>query len=120
MQQIEKQYEEFVTEFGKTLDKIDVSFALQTMYLQRKIPDSLPKVELQVCYRPGTDLEKKRVELDNYFACISTTYFRKQNGAPDCENTLGVECLTDLDTVYKISLDSDIISIHGKASLGSY
>jgi len=120
MQQIEKQYEEFVTEFGKKLDKVDVSFALQIMYLQRKIPNSLPKVELQVCYRPGTDLEKKRVELDNYFACISTTYFRKQNGSPDCENTLGVECLTDLDTVYKISQDSDIISIHGKASLGSY
>jgi len=120
MQQIEKQYEEFVTEFGKKLDKVDVSFALQTMYLQRKIPDSTPKVELQVCYRPGTDLEKKQVELDNYFSCLSTTYFRKQSGAPDCENTLGVECLTDLDTVYKISQDPDIISIHGKASLGSY
>ncbi len=56
MQQIEKQYEEFVTEFGKTLDKIDVSFALQTMYLQRKIPNSLHKVELQVCYKQGTDI----------------------------------------------------------------
>jgi len=120
MQQIEKQYDEFVTEFEKKLDKVDVSFALQTMYLQRKIPDSTPKVELQVCYRPGTDLQKKQVELDNYFACISTTYVRKQPGVTDCEHTLGIECLTDLDTVYKISQDPDIISIHGKASLGSY
>ena len=61
MQQIEKQYDEFVTEFGKKLGKVDVSFALQTMYLQTKIPDSSPKVELQVCYTPGTDLEKNNL-----------------------------------------------------------
>ena len=64
--------------------------------------------------------EKKQVELDNYFACISTAYVKKQLGMPDCEDTLRVECLTDLDTVYKISQDPDVISIHGTASLSSY
>jgi len=58
MQQIETHFDEFVTEFEKKLGKVDVSFALQTMYLQRKIPDSKPKVELRVCYLPGTNLEK--------------------------------------------------------------
>lgn len=120
MQQIEKQYNEFVTEFGKNLGKVDVSFALQMMYLQKKIPDSSPKIELEVCYTPGTNLEKKQVELDRFFACISTTYVKKQHGAPDCVTSLGVECLTNLDTVYKISQDPDIISIYGRASLGSY
>jgi len=52
MQQIEKQYNEFVTEFGKNLGKVDVSFALQLMYLQKKIPNSSPKVDLEVCYTP--------------------------------------------------------------------
>jgi len=120
MQQIEKQYDNFVTEFGKNLGKVDVSLGLQIMNLQRKFPESSPKVELRVCYRPGTDLEKKQLDLDNYFACISTTYVKKQPGMPDCEDTLGVEWITDLDTVYKISQDPDVISIHGTASLGSY
>jgi len=111
MQQMEKQYDEFVTEFGKNLGKVDVSLGLQIMNLKRKFPETDPKVELRLCYRPGTNLEKKQLELDNYFACISTTYG---------EDTLRVECLTDLDTVYKISQDPDIISIHGTASLSSY
>ncbi len=120
MQQMEKQYDEFVTEFGKNLGKVDVSLGLQIMNLKRKFPETDPKVELRLCYRPGTNLEKKQVELDNYFACISTTYVKKQRGMADCEDTLRVECLTDLDTVYKISQDPDVISIHGTASLGSY
>jgi len=45
---------------------------------------------------------------------------KKQRGMPDCGDILRVECLTDLDTVYKISQDPDVISIHGTASLGSY
>jgi len=31
MQQLEKQYDEFVTEFGKSLGKVDVSLGLQMM-----------------------------------------------------------------------------------------
>jgi len=120
MQQIEQQYDQFVTEFAKSLGKVDVSLGLQVMNLQKKFPESNPKVELRVCYTPGTDLEAKQRGLDNYFACLSTTYVKKQRGMPNCEDILRVECLTDLDTVYKISQDPDIISIHGTASLGSY
>ena len=90
------------------------------MNLKKKFPESNPKVELRVCYNSGTNLEAKQLKLDNQFACLSTTYVKKQRGMPECENTLRVECLTDLDTVYKISQDPDIISIHGTASLGSY
>jgi len=120
MQQIEQQYDEFVTEFGKSLGKVDVSLGLQIMNLQRKFPESSPKVEIRICYLPGTNLESKQLGLDNQFACISTTYVRSQQGIPDCEDALRVECLTDLETVHKISQDPDIVSIHGRATLGSY
>jgi len=59
MQQIEKQYDDFVTEFDKNLGKVDVSLGLQIMSLQRKFPETSPKVESRVCYHPGTNLEKK-------------------------------------------------------------
>ncbi len=61
MQQLEKQYDEFVTEFGKNLGKVDVSLGLQIMNLQRKFTDITPKVELRICYCPGTDLEKNNL-----------------------------------------------------------
>ncbi len=65
MQQIEKQYDEFVTKFGKSLGNVDVSLGLQIMNLKGKFPETDPNVELRVGYRPGTNLEKKQVELEN-------------------------------------------------------
>ncbi len=120
MSEIESQYDEFVREFGTKLGKIDISLALQTMYYQRKFQDTKPKVDLRVCYREGTDLESKRLELDRHFACASTTYVKKQFGMPECERILKVECLADLDTIHKISKDPDVDFIAGSASIASY
>ncbi|MFQ5573770.1 MAG: hypothetical protein ACE5EJ_05925 [Nitrosopumilaceae archaeon] len=120
MSQIETEYDEFVNKFGKTLEKVDLSLALQTMNFQKKFTDTKPKVDLRVCYRDGTDLEAKRIELDNLFACLSTTYVKRQFGVPECKNTLRVECLADLETIHKISQDPDVISINGSASIASY
>ena len=120
MSQIENQYDEFVKEFGKTLDKVDLSLALQTMNFQKKFTDTKPKVDMRVCYRNGADLETKRIELDKLFACLSTTYVKRQFGVPGCENILRVECLADLETIHKISQDPDVISITGSASIASY
>ena len=120
MSQIETQYDEFVREFGTQLEKVDVSLALQTMYYQRKFQDTKPKVDLRVCYREGTDLERKRLQLDKHFACVSTTFFKKQYGIPECDRALKVECLADLDTIHKISKDPDVDFITGSASIASY
>jgi len=120
MSEIESQYNEFVKKFGKTLEKVDFSLALQTMYFQKKFTDIKPKVDLRVCYRDGIDLEAKRIDLDKYFACLSTAYVIRQFGMPECNNTLRVECLADLETIHKISQDSDVISITGSASIASY
>ncbi len=120
MSEIEKQYDGFIAEFEKNLGKVDLSLALKTLYLQKKLPDVTPKVELYVCYRPGTDLEKKRIELDKKFACLSSTFFTEKSKVPNCERILKVECLTDLKTIFEVSKDEDIDSITGEASLGSY
>lgn len=120
MSVLEQQYDDFIAEFSKNLGKIDVSLALQTMYFQRKFTNLKPKLELRVCYRKGTDLEEKKQKINDYFACISTSYVRRQNGTPDCDTVLRVECLSDLDTIHKISKDPDIEVITGNASLGSY
>jgi len=121
MSEIEKQYDGFIAEFEKNLGKVDVSLALKTLYLQKKlIHGEKPKLEVYFCYRPGTDLEKKRIELDKMFACLSSTFFTEKSKVPNCERILKVECLTDLKTIYEVSKDEDIDSITGEASLGSY
>ncbi len=121
MSQFEKQYDDFIGEFEKNLGKIDVALALKTLYLQKKlIHGEKPKLEVYFCYRSGTDLEKKRIELDKMFSCLSTTSFRNNRSVPNCERILKVECLTDLKTLHDISKDEDIEHITGEASLGSY
>ncbi len=121
MSEIEKQYEDFIGEFEKNLGKIDVTLALKTLYLQKKlIHGEKQKLEVYFCYRSGTDLEKKRIELDKMFACLSSTFFTEKSKVPNCERILKVECLTDLKTLYDISKDEDIDSITGEATLGSY
>ena len=120
MSEIEEQYDNFIAKFERNLGKIDVSLALKTLYLQRKLPDVTPKLELYVCYRSGTDLEKKRIELDKKFSCISSTFFTENSKVSNCERTLKIECITDLKTIHEVSKDEDIDSITGEASLGSY
>ncbi len=121
MSQFEKQYDDFIGEFEKNLGKVDVSLALKTLYLQKKlIHGEKPKLEVYFCYRPGTDLEKKRIELDKMFACLSSTFFTEKSKVSNCERILKVECLTDLKTLYEVSKDEDIDSITGEASLGSF
>ncbi len=121
MSDLETNYDDFLAEFEKKLGKIDVALALRTLYLQKKlIHGEKPHVELYVCYRSGVDLEKKRVELDKMFACLSTTFFKNNQKVPNCERVLKVECLTDLKTIHEVSKDEDIEHISGEASLGSY
>ncbi len=119
MAQIETQYENFVNELEENLGKVDVSLALQTLYFQSKFTDTKPKVDLRVCYRDEVDLERKRLELDKQFACVSTSYVRNYHG-PKCENILRVECLADIDTIHTISKDPDVDFITGSASIASY
>ena len=95
MSQIETQYDNFVAEFGKNLEKVDTSLALQTMYFQRKFTDAKPKVDLRICYHDEADLEEKRAKLDRKFACSSTTYVRNYRG-PECGNILKVELVSYL------------------------
>jgi len=121
MSQFEKQYDDFISEFEKNLGKVDVALALKTLYLEKKlIHGEKPKLEVYFCYRSGTDLEKKRIELDKTFSCLSTTSFKNNQSVPNCERVLKVECLTDLKTLHDISKDEDIEHITGEATLGSY
>lgn len=121
MSQVDTEFDDFVESLKKQLGKVDIDLALKTLYLERQITrGDKPKVELFVCYRPGSDLEKKKYELNEAFPCLSTTSFTNNVKVENCERVIKVECLTDLKTIHKLSEDDDIEKVYGTASLGSF
>ncbi len=120
MSDIEDQFNSFIVDFEKNLGKIEVDLALRVLYLERRIDQGKPKVELYVCYNDGVDIDKKKNQLGEHFPCLSTTSFAQNPEIPNCERVVKVECLTDLKTIHKLSQDEDIEHIHGSASLGSF
>lgn len=120
MSEIDTKYDSFIENFQKELGKIDVDLALRTLYLERRIDQGKPKVELYVCYNDNVDVDKKKNELGEHFPCLSTTSFSQNSGIANCERVVKVECLTDLKTIHKLAQDDDIEHIHGSASLGSF
>ena len=63
MSDIENQFNSFIGDFEKNLGKIEVDLALRVLYLERRIDQGKPKVELYVCYNDGVDIEKKKNQI---------------------------------------------------------
>lgn len=111
MSNAEAAYDDFLSGLGQILKKIDVNFAMQVMYYERRFPTALPSVNLDVHYKDGCDLGKKRHEFGTKYG-----YMNGHMG----EHGLIVKGNMDLKTIQEISNDSDIESISGSASCASY
>lgn len=120
MSEIESQFKNFTIGLKGKLGKVDTSFALELMRLQNTLEYEKPLVTLQVCYDNEVDLEKKRIELDKQFGCISTSYIKEKLECPNAKKVLKVQCLANLETILELSKDKDIRSINAEASLGSF
>ena len=65
MSQVKIQYDEFLSLISQTVANVDVNFLMKIMYLEKKLPDVPPKVELDVEYKSGVDLMKKQEKLQD-------------------------------------------------------
>lgn len=111
MSNAEAAYDNFLVDIGKILVKIDVNLAMQVMYYVRKFLGHYPSVNLDIHYKTGTNLEKKRYEFSSKYGFM--------NGHMG-ENGLVVKGNMDLKTIQEISSDSDIEKITGSASCACY
>ena len=59
MSQIEAQYNEFTNAITQAISNVDVDLLVKMMYLERKLPDAPPKVELTIDYNSGTNIQNK-------------------------------------------------------------
>lgn len=109
MSSLETQYDSLLSQLVKKLGKIDLKLATDVMYYERKFTDVEPKVELDIHYRPGTNIDKKKYELEARFMVA------REGG-----HGLRIVGLATLNDLVELSKDPDIEKIDGFASCASY
>lgn len=110
-QTIEAQYDDFIAEISSELGKVDPQLAMQIMYYERRFTDVEPQVDLHIHYKEGTNLDKKKDELDSKYGFLM---------AREGKHILKAIGLMSLKIVHEISIDDDIEQINGYASCASY
>ena len=110
MSQVEIQYDQFLTSIGKTITNIDVNLLVKIMYLERRLPDVNPRVELHIDYKSGVDPLKKQEKI------------RAKYGFPIQPSLHGLTAIgqMNIDMIEEISADQDIKHISGNATPASY
>ena len=107
---IEAQYDQFISILNQTMNNVDSNLLVKMMYLERKLPDVSPKVELTLEYKPNVDTERKK------------EIIRSRFGFPNQTTDHGVMVVGQMNTdiVEKFSQDPDIEYISGNATPSSY
>ncbi len=108
-QSVETQYDSFLGQLLNKLGKIDLKLATDVMYYERNFTDVEPKVELDIHYRSGINLDKKKYELE-------ASYMVAREG----EHGLRAVGLASMDDLVELSKDPDIEKISGFATCASY
>ena len=110
MSQVEMQYDEFLSSIGQKIPNADVNLLVKIMYLERKLTDAYPKVDLHIEYKANIDPTKKQ-EL-----------IRSKYGFPTQRTISGLTAVgrMNVDIIEEISKDSDIQHISGTATPASY
>ena len=110
MSQVEMQYDEFLSSIGQKIPNADVNLLVKIMYLERKITDVYPKVDLHIEYKTNIDPTKKQ-EL-----------IRSKYGFPTQRTISGLTAVgrMNVDIIEEISKDSDIQHLSGTATPASY
>ena len=111
MSQIEAHYDQFQSSLKQMVKNVDVNLMMKIMYLERKLPDAPPHVELEIYLKKGVDIKRKE-------DMIKAKYGFPTSMLGD-HGVIAVGQMS-MDMVSAISQDKDIESISGKATPDSY
>ncbi len=111
MSQLETQYDMFLNSLKETVKNVDVYLMLKIMYLERKLPDVSPHVELEIKLKPGTNRVKKDTHIKSKYG-FQTSSLGEQG--------LFAVGQMNMDLVTEIAKDTDIEEISGTATPASY
>jgi hypothetical protein len=110
MSQVEIQYDAFLYSISQTIVNVDVNLLVKIMYLERKLTDVAPKVELHIEYKSGANPINKEEK------------FRQKYGFQTQTSIHGLTVVgqISIDLIEEISKDPDIDHISGTATPASY
>lgn len=64
MSQVEAKYDQFLSGLKQELPKVDTDLVMKVMYFERKFPRVEPKVDLDIEFVEGTNLNVKKFEIN--------------------------------------------------------
>ena len=110
MSKVEVQYDEFLSSIGQTISNVDVNLLVKIMYLERRLTDVPPRVELHMEYKSKVDPMRKQEEI------------RAKHGFSTQTSIHGLTAVgqMNVDLIEEISKDPDIEHISGTATPASY
>jgi len=110
MSQVEVEYDQFLSSIAQQITNADVNLLVRVMYLERKLPDVSPKVDLHMEFKPNVDPMKKQDQYRAKFGFPTQT----------TDHGLTVSAQMNIDLIEKISKDPDIKYMSGTATPASY
>lgn len=108
---VETAYDDFRSNLGKLIPRVDVELLLQVMYYERKIPDVYPSVILEIHYKSSANVERKREEIMSRYSFQVALHGKS-----------GILVRGNMNTgmIEEISNDPQVERIAGTASIASY
>ncbi len=112
-QKLEGMYNAFMQDVSKLFPKTDSNLLLNVMALERKFPDMMPHVHLEVIFPKGTNVDLPKYEItEKYHVQAATHRWDK--------NILVVTGMMNVDTIAEIADHKTVIKISGTANAAFY
>ncbi|MCH2618546.1 MAG: hypothetical protein MKZ78_05925 [Candidatus Nitrosopelagicus sp.] len=110
---LEGMYNTFMGEVSQLFPKTDSNLLLNVMALERKFPDMMPHVHLEIIFNQGTDVELPKYEItEKYHVQAAVHRWDK--------NILVVTGMMNVDTIAEIADHKTVEKISGTANAAFY
>ena len=110
---LEGMYNTFMGEVSQLFPKTDSNLLLNVMALERKFPDMMPHVNLEIVFNKGTDVELPKYEItEKYHVQAAVHRWDK--------NILVVTGMMNVDTIAEIADHKTVEKISGTANAAFY
>ena len=112
-QKLEGMYNVFMQDVSKLFPKTDSNLLLNVMALERKFPDMMPHVHLEVIFPKGTNVDLPKYEItEKYHVQAATHRWDK--------NILVVTGMMNVNTIAEIADHKTVEKITGTANAAFY
>ena len=110
---LEGMYNTFMGDVSQLFPKTDSNLLLNVMALERKFPDMMPHVHLEIIFKQGTDVELPKYEItEKYHVQAAVHRWDK--------NILVVTRMMNVDTIAEIADHKTVEKISGTANAAFY